>query len=191
MASSINTNSLDAQYPVAGVDNDSQGFRDNFGNIKDNLNFAKTEITTLQEDTAKTNADNDFNGNQITGANLIANTQEVYNGGNLSASQNVDFNNGHYQVFAVSGTDSITLTLTGWPEDGKLGKMRIVLTGDGSNTTPIIWASTGGKTIRYDSNFPSPFNVSSDTAPLILDFWASDGPNAGVVYGQYIGSFSS
>ena len=191
MASSINTDSLDAQYPVAGTDNDSQGFRDNFGNIKDNLNFAKTEITTLQEDTAKTNADNDFNGNQITGANMIANTEESYVGGNISASQNVDFANGHYQILGVTGTDSITLTLTGWPENGKLGKMRIVITGDGTNTTPIVWASTGGKTIRYDSNFPDPFEITSDTEPKIVEFWASDGPNAGVVYAHFIGTFAA
>lgn len=191
MASSINTDGLDAQYPVAGVDNDSQGFRDNFGNIKDNLNFAKTEITALQNNTAKTNADNNFNGNEITNANMIANTEEVYQGGNISASQNVDFNNGHYQILGVTGTDSITLTLTGWPESGKLGKLRVVITGDGSNTTPIVFASTGGKTIRYDSNFPSPFTVTSDTQARVLEFWASDGPSAGVVYAHFIGTFAA
>jgi len=32
--SNINPNNINAAYPVAGVDNDSQGFRDNFTNIK-------------------------------------------------------------------------------------------------------------------------------------------------------------
>ena len=37
MASSINPNNIDTTYPVAGQDNDSQGFRDNFTNIKSKL----------------------------------------------------------------------------------------------------------------------------------------------------------
>ena len=34
MASNINPNNIDGTYPVAGQDNDSQGFRTNFTNIK-------------------------------------------------------------------------------------------------------------------------------------------------------------
>ena len=34
MPSNINTSSIDETYPVAGQDNNSQGFRDNFTNIK-------------------------------------------------------------------------------------------------------------------------------------------------------------
>ena len=35
--SAINTNGLDVNYPVPGVNNNSQGFRDNFASIKTNL----------------------------------------------------------------------------------------------------------------------------------------------------------
>ena len=34
MASNINSDAIDKDYPVAGQDNDSQGFRDNFNTIK-------------------------------------------------------------------------------------------------------------------------------------------------------------
>ena len=34
MASNIDNTSIDATYPIAGQDNDSQGFRDNFTVIK-------------------------------------------------------------------------------------------------------------------------------------------------------------
>lgn len=47
MASSINPNNIDGNYPVAGQDNDSQGFRDNFTNIKNNLTYSKSEIEDL------------------------------------------------------------------------------------------------------------------------------------------------
>ena len=46
--SSINPNNIDGTYPIAGQDNDSQGFRDNFTNIKNNFTFAYDELTDLQ-----------------------------------------------------------------------------------------------------------------------------------------------
>ena len=48
MASSINPNNISVTFPIAGQDNDSQGFRDNFNNIKTNITHAKTEIEDLQ-----------------------------------------------------------------------------------------------------------------------------------------------
>ena len=48
MASSINPNNISVTFPVAGQDNDSQGFRDNFNNIKTGLTTAKTELEDLQ-----------------------------------------------------------------------------------------------------------------------------------------------
>ena len=48
MSSNINPNDIDATYPIAGQDNDSQGFRDNFTNIKTNFQYAEDEITDLQ-----------------------------------------------------------------------------------------------------------------------------------------------
>ena len=48
MSSTINPNNINGAYPVAGQDNDSQGFRDNFTNTKTNFQAAATEITDLQ-----------------------------------------------------------------------------------------------------------------------------------------------
>ena len=55
MASNINTGIIDITYPIAGQDNDSQGFRDNFTNINSNFEVAKTEIEALQDSTAVAN----------------------------------------------------------------------------------------------------------------------------------------
>ena len=65
MTSAISYSSIDETYPVAGQDNNSQGFRDNFNYIKAGLTTAASEITALQTNTAKTNADNDFAANLI------------------------------------------------------------------------------------------------------------------------------
>ena len=50
MASTITNYSLsiDTQFPVPGQDNDTQGFRNNFGNIQNALTAASSEITDLQ-----------------------------------------------------------------------------------------------------------------------------------------------
>ena len=66
MASNINDTGVNKDYPVAGQDNDSQGFRDNFNIIKDNFVAAKSEIETLQTNTAKLNVANDFLTNNIS-----------------------------------------------------------------------------------------------------------------------------
>lgn len=42
------SNSINVGFPIAGVDNDSQGFRTNFSKIQSALNVASTEITALQ-----------------------------------------------------------------------------------------------------------------------------------------------
>jgi hypothetical protein len=48
MTSQINPSSIDITYPIAGQDNDSQGFRTNFKNIQTGLETARSEITVLQ-----------------------------------------------------------------------------------------------------------------------------------------------
>lgn len=76
MASNINTTNIDTAYPVAGQDNDSQGFRDNFTNINDNFTEAKSEIEDLQNKVLLKSAltgsslDNDMAGEIITNLEL-------------------------------------------------------------------------------------------------------------------------
>ena len=48
MASNINPTNIDITYPIAGQDNDTQGFRDNFRNIKNNFLTAGSEMTAVQ-----------------------------------------------------------------------------------------------------------------------------------------------
>ena len=70
MASNINYLSINENFPVAGQDNDTQVFRDNFDTIKTSLRNAKDEIGSLQDNTAKVNSDNDFELKKIQRALL-------------------------------------------------------------------------------------------------------------------------
>ena len=49
--SSIITSNIDENFPVPGQDNNSQGFRDNFNNIKIGLGQSKVEIEDLETNT--------------------------------------------------------------------------------------------------------------------------------------------
>ena len=189
MASNINTTNINESYPVAGVDNDSQGFRDNFATVKNNFVSAKSEIESLQDDTAKTNANNNFFGNQITGADLIANTETLYPGGTINSGQNVSFANGNIQTFSI-GAD-LTLTLSDWPAAAKVGKLTAMLLNDGSSRT-VTWAVESGGSIKVDTNWPTSNNttvISSDANYTIINFMTIDGGTT--IFAEYKGTFAA
>lgn len=77
MASNINPNNINGAYPIAGQDNDSQGFRDNFTNIRTNLNYAKIELEDLQSKVilkaplSGGTVANDLRGTLLTGARTL------------------------------------------------------------------------------------------------------------------------
>ena len=189
MAVTISTtaiNGIDADYPVAGQDNDSQGFRDNFSAIKTSLSATAADLTALDTNSAKKNVNNDFNGNQISDADLIANTEVVYAGGTISAPVNVNWNSGHYQSITIDA--DVTLTLTEWPTSPRLGKMRLeIKRGATAGTRVLTFAVSGGGTLKTGPDWPTPFNITSTTDPIFVDFWTRDG--GATVYGQYHGSF--
>ena len=83
MASTITNYSLniDTQFPVPGQDNDTQGFRNNFGYIQQSLETAASEITDIQiEQIAIVNSLNNIssptyiNANTITATNVVSQT---------------------------------------------------------------------------------------------------------------------
>ena len=104
MASNILTSDINELYPVAGADNDSQGFRDNFRLVKTGLATAATEITSLQTTTAKLNASNDFNGNVIREANFIANTAAGFTGSFIDPIVEVYGMSFFFLIFAIIPT---------------------------------------------------------------------------------------
>lgn len=199
MTSSIVHSTLDGNYPVAGVDNDTQGFRDNFTIIKTGLATAASEITALQSNTAKLNATNDFNGSNISDANLALNTEQYHNIGTVSSDQNISFLNGHYQVMTINPTDNtITLTLADWPDRDGLAKMSVqisTVTREPDVDQTITWLSQNGGTIKANSSFPSPFVLNTGVhdvtagGPVIVEFWTYN--QGTTVFANYLGRFNA
>ena len=132
--SQINPNNIDGSYPVAGQDNNSQGFRDNFTNTKVNFQTAKEEISDLQDkvllrqpltgSNVALSVSNDLGGTgPIVGA-LIKNfgTNRI-NIGPSSGAVSVNYSTGHYQTLSTTG--SISLSFTNWPAAGTYGYIKL------------------------------------------------------------------
>jgi hypothetical protein len=170
MVSQINYTSIDATYPIAGKDNDSQGFRDNFGYIKSGLEVAQGEITALQNTAAVTSQNNDFGNNQITGAVFRNNSDLYFDGGTISANTTVTYANGPYQKFVIGG-GPLTLSL-GFPStSSQVYKMRIELVGI-DTAYAVGFAGTGSTIVT--NNISNPFYITSSTNPRIFDVWTTD-----------------
>ena len=86
--SQINTNGINVNYPIPGVNNNSQGFRDNFATIRTNLNTTNSEITDLQNNVvvkaalANTVVNNNMANTLISNALTRSFRASTYNLGN-------------------------------------------------------------------------------------------------------------
>lgn len=204
MASNIVSTTIDSAYPVAGVDNDTQGFRDNFSIIKDNFASAKSEIESLQDNTVKLNAANNFNGTYIIDANLQSSTEKYFTlGTDVNDDINISFENGHYQTVTV-GTEGneITFTLADWPlpessgggNEDRFAKMTLEIYAsenyEVSETVTINIELEGAGTLRTNGgwNTRSISKSAQKDSPLIIEFWTYDGGSN--VYGNDLGIFS-
>jgi hypothetical protein len=190
MTSAINPNNIDGQYPVAGQDNNSQGFRDNFTNTRTNFQFARDEITELQNKailkTALTGSGNVLNNNMgnavISNAQLIGQTTAVVTLGNVTSSTaNIVFGVGSYQTATTQGNTQ--LNLTGWPVDGLYATVRLQLTTTAANATITVPSSIGNSTsVGYTSlqyikgvDIANSQITIADTGTYVFEFSSSDG----------------
>jgi hypothetical protein len=122
MTSQIDPNTINNQYPVAGQDNSTQGFRDNFSFIKINFQAAKEEITDLQDKVLlksaldDTTLDNNLNGALLYGARVQNFSATQTNLGTVNGALAVNYAAGHYQIFDINS--NVTLSFTGFPPLG-------------------------------------------------------------------------
>lgn len=125
MSSRIVPTNIDGTFPVAGQDNPSQGFRDNFTNIKNNFTFARNEISDLQDNVllksalAGTTLSNDMAGTQIIRPQLKAWTQSSVDLGAIDGSVTIGFGSGNFQKLTTAGP--VSITLNDWPPSGAGG----------------------------------------------------------------------
>lgn len=130
MSSQITPNNINQNYPVAGVDNNSQGFRDNFTSIKNNFIVTKREIDDIMNKvivkdqlTYGPTLDNNLNGTTLSNV-VIKSMGEVTN--TLVSSNGaitVDYVDGSYQQLIMD--ESATLTFANFPTGNARGELRV------------------------------------------------------------------
>jgi hypothetical protein len=159
MTSQINPNNIDGLYPVAGQPNNTQGFRDNFTNIKTNFQTAATEITDLENKgvfkaaLTGTTLDNNMADNLIYAVKLqdVSYTylQQTATAGAIA----IDYSAAQYQLIAP--TANVSLSFSNFPASGSEGVVYIdfVVTNTAYTVTLPSAVSVGTTGIQgYASN---------------------------------------
>lgn len=171
MTSQINFNNIDGTYPVAGQDNSSQGFRDNFTNTKNNFEIAYNEITDLQSKAIlKSPLNNGIFNNDMQG-NLIANPkfqgirEQIYNlGASVSGSINVDFNTGAYQTMTLAGSTTIGSFANFSGTNGSFARLKLEVTVPNSEYT-LTFPSTVSINVDYIAGWNSSIRTITFDGP--------------------------
>ena len=134
MSSNINPNNIDGTYPIAGQDNNSQGFRDNFTSTKVNFQYAADEINDLQAKgifkaaLTGTTLDNDMGGALLYAA-LIQDFSAVKIAPSpVSGTLTLNYASAHYQSYSTTTAGSVTLAFTNFPALGTYGYMKLQIT---------------------------------------------------------------
>jgi len=139
MASSIVPGNIDGTFPIAGQDNSSQGFRDNFSAVKNNFTEAKAEIEDLQSNKASTNANTSFNDYIVTRATLKDYAETVYAHGTTGGSITLNHENGNYQTLTTNA--AVALAFGNLPGAGTLGRIIMDITyGNAAHTLTVTAA---------------------------------------------------
>jgi hypothetical protein len=178
MASTINPNNIDGAYPVAGQDNDSQGFRDNFTNTKTNFSYAAAEITDLQNKAVLKSAltgttlNNDMGGSILSNAQLQDMSETKVSLASVVGSQIIDYEAGPYFTLTLGG--SVSLSFANFPAAGVAARCRVQVTVNNlayTLTLPVA-VSVGTSNIQ---NLSSNILTFTQTGVFEYEFETSDG----------------
>jgi hypothetical protein len=151
-ASLINFSAIDATYPVAGQDNNSQGFRDNFGTIKTALGQSSTEITALQNNAAFKNANNDFGQNTLSNAVYKTFYGVAADLGTVTTNIDVNLLTGPLQIVTLATNP--TFTFKNWPTSGKYAAVRMIIFSDGNAVRIPSFSTENAGVVKYATDFP-------------------------------------
>jgi microcystin-dependent protein len=160
---------IDQQFPVAGQDNDTQGFRSNFQNIYQAIYNTDLDLQTQKINTARLNATSDFAFTGTIKRAVILNSG--FSAENIApVNGTIDYSLGSYHKSAVTG--DTTFEVTNWPPDGIYGSLRLEVA-PVTSSTMVINFSAGSGTLIKDGNDVIPYTSVNNT-PIFYDLWSSD-----------------
>jgi hypothetical protein len=180
MTSAINPNNIDGTYPVAGQDNNSQGFRDNFTNTKTNFQLAADEITDLQNKVVLkqaltgTTIDNNMLGSPLTNAELANISYTRLALGSVSGSQTINYAVAMYQTLTTTG--SVSLAFSNFPAAGAAAVVTVQITVSNVAHTVTLPAAVSVNRTGIQGLNPSSNTITfAATGTYAFEFITSDG----------------
>ena len=143
MTSTINPNNIDTAYPVAGQDNNTQGFRTNFTNIKTNFESTKTEIEALQNSVVFVGSaiSNDLDGALLYNGIMQNMANSKFNLTTTSGTIDINYAVAPYQSVTLTG--SATLSFLNFPAPGSQAYVIVRVTISNTAYTLTLPAAVG------------------------------------------------
>lgn len=176
--STINTNSINVNYPVPGTNNTTQGFRDNFASIKTNLDAAGSEISDIQSKAVVKSAlngtilNNDMANTLISNAAVQGFRAKTFNlGENLPDNIIVDVSKADVQYGTI--TQNTAITFGAWAPTNTQSNVQLILNIANSAATitfPVTTVNTSGNIVsgmgascRILENYSSNGSITANT----------------------------
>lgn len=193
--SNIIFNNIDVTFPIAGQDNPSKGFRDNWSYIQSALATAKSEITALETTSLLKHSLTDSTTtveNDLGQSTIINGSFKSFYGSSLTQTPDITVNSiqvnvADGDVHQINLIDSVSIVFTGWPEGTQYGKVRLhISNATASPLTVSTITSQGSLSVKKDNMFPAPFAVPTNKH-LVIEAWSfNNGLN---VFLKYLGEF--
>ena len=173
MASNIVPGNIDGTYPKAGQDNSSQGFRDNFTEIKTALTTAASEITDMQTNKASLNGTSDFANNEVQRAQLKNTSETIFPHGSVSTgSVTLNHANGHYQTLTI--TADTTFAFSNFPA-GALGRIILDITVAPTSTGILTFPTAVIKADNVTGSDGTSDQITTGLGRALFEFMSPDG----------------
>jgi hypothetical protein len=177
MTSAINPNLISVTFPVAGRDNDSQGFRNNFAEIVGNFTTAASEITALQTNGIDVSlTTNDLIHTTLDRGIYLRSAKAYTTQASVSGTVNIDLENGTVHKITLSADG--TITFINWPSYGSTqvySSVIVILSGVSGSPVNVNFASQGPSTPQPVILEDTISSVTVDnTALKVFEAWTVD-----------------
>jgi hypothetical protein len=129
-------------FPIPGVDNDSQGFRDQWANIHGAIKAVNEGVKDLNINAIKTNETTSFYGNTIKDVNLENSSVTLVELPLQTEDIIIDYAAGGYQAMSITA-GLHNLNVINWPgaASGNSGRLTLVVTPDDVIDTSINFSN--------------------------------------------------
>jgi len=157
---------INEYYPVTGQKNDSQGFQENFFNIKSALSATNINVTDLQNVDMQQFQDNDFGGYDLKDANLINHNVSISLEGD--GTDPIDYSQYSFWPITLLDGGVNTIQIDNMPASTASGVLLVSITPSVLGTLVSFTATTSTVISLGPEN--QPFDLPSLT-PYLFEIW--------------------